>query len=130
MSFWDKLVEERINQALAQGAFDNLPLSGQALKLEDDSHIAAELRLAHKILANAGYVPEAVELRRQITRLEELLPAMTDEKILCQAMRRMDYLKMKLESCHRVSPALEDARYAAKVAEKFSRPSTQERKND
>jgi hypothetical protein len=130
MSFWDKLIEERINQAARQGVFDNLPRSGQALKLEDDSHIAAELRLAHKILANAGYVPEEMEWRRQINQLEDLLPSMTDEKILCQAMRRLDYFKMKLENCRRLSPYLEEARYAAKLAEKFSRPPISGEKND
>jgi hypothetical protein len=129
MSFWDKLIEERINEAANKGAFDNLPKAGQPLELEDDSHIPAELRLAHKILANAGYVPEEVELSRQINRMEDLLQAMPDEKTRYTAMQRLNYLKLKLASIRPTSPHLEEARYAAKIMDKFSKMHTGE-KND
>jgi hypothetical protein len=126
MSFWDKLVEERINEAANRGVFDNLPKAGQPLELEDDSHIPAELRLAHKILANAGYVPEEVALKRQIHNIEDLLRAMPDEKIRYTAMQRINYLKLKLAGIRPTSPHLEEARYAAKIVDKFSKMHTGE----
>ena len=47
-----KIVEERIRQAQRKGEFDNLSGHGEPLNLEDDSGIAGDLRLAHKILKN------------------------------------------------------------------------------
>jgi len=53
----DAQVEQRILQAIKYGEFDDLPGSGKPLDLEDDRLIPEELRLAHRILKNAGYVP-------------------------------------------------------------------------
>ena len=44
---FNKIVEERIRMAQKKGQFKNLAGSGKPLALEDDSHIAEELRLAY-----------------------------------------------------------------------------------
>ena len=68
-----KIVEERIRQAQRKGEFENLSGHGEPLNLEYDSGIAGDLRLAHKILKNAGFLPPEVELRKKITKVEQLL---------------------------------------------------------
>jgi len=73
---FDKIVEERIRAAQRKGQFKNLAGSGKPLVLEDDRHIAEELRLAHKILKNADCLPPEVELKKEIERTEQLLGAM------------------------------------------------------
>ena len=50
------------------GEFDNLEGQGQPLKLEDDSHIPPELRMAYKILKNADCLPPELELRQEIVQ--------------------------------------------------------------
>jgi hypothetical protein len=51
-----------------KGEFDDLPGSGEPLVLDDDSHIAPELRAGYRLLKNAGCLllnlnsAEAVEL--------------------------------------------------------------------
>ena len=50
---FSKIIEERIRKAQEKGAFENLEGAGKPLDLKDDSHIAEDLRLAHKILKNA-----------------------------------------------------------------------------
>ena len=52
------IAEQRIREACERGAFDSLPGAGKPLELEDDSHIPEDLRMAYKLLKNAGYVPE------------------------------------------------------------------------
>lgn len=65
----DELVERRIAQAQAQGAFDDLPGAGAPLALDDDPLVPQEWRVAYRILRNAGLVPPEVEHLREIRRL-------------------------------------------------------------
>lgn len=76
MSF-DELVEEKIQEAMARGDFDNLAGAGKPLDL--DSYFAApeDLRMAWAMLKNAGYMPEAVQALREIATLKTQLAAAT-----------------------------------------------------
>ena len=51
------IAEEKIREAQAEGAFDNLPGRGRPLQYEDDSGIPPDLRMAYKVLKNAGCLP-------------------------------------------------------------------------
>ncbi len=54
------VAEEKIREAERNGAFENLSGAGRPLRLEDDSHIAPELRMAYTILKNSGHLePDA-----------------------------------------------------------------------
>lgn len=57
----DFIAEQRIAEAIANGDFDDLPGSGKPLELDDDSLLPEELRLACRILKNAGFVPPEIE---------------------------------------------------------------------
>lgn len=57
----DFIAEQRIAEAIANGDFDDLPGSGKPLELDDDSLVHEELRLAYRILKNAGFVPPEIE---------------------------------------------------------------------
>ena len=67
------LAEVKIRQAIDRGDFDNLPGQGRPLKLEDLSHVPPELRMAYKLLKNNGFLPEEMELQKEIHSLDELL---------------------------------------------------------
>ncbi len=86
------IAEERIREAMEQGAFDNLPGRGEPLKEEDDSGIPEELRMAYHLLKNAGCVPPEVEERRQIAALADLVDKTSDEHERLQQMRRLEAL--------------------------------------
>jgi hypothetical protein len=66
---FDDLIERRIEEARRQGAFDDLPGAGRPLELDDDRLVPEELRVAWRILKNAGYVPPEVEALRDIDAL-------------------------------------------------------------
>lgn len=57
----DDLVESRIRDALERGEFDALPGSGQPLPEEDLTGVPDDLRVAFRILKNAGCVPAELE---------------------------------------------------------------------
>ncbi|MDY0375336.1 MAG: DUF1992 domain-containing protein [Desulfobacterium sp.] len=71
---FEAIVEERIKQAQQRGEMDNLPGQGKPLPREDID-FSNEFRLAYKILKNAGFLPPEVELRKDISAMEQLLDA-------------------------------------------------------
>jgi len=52
------LAERKIQEAMAEGQFDNLPGCGRPQVLEDLSHLPEDLRLAYRILKNSGHLEE------------------------------------------------------------------------
>ena len=80
MSIFEKIAERKIEQAIANGEFDNLPNKGKPLDLDDMSMVPEELRMAYKILKNAGIVPEELELQKSIVTLTDLLNSCADEE--------------------------------------------------
>ncbi|RUM87223.1 MAG: DUF1992 domain-containing protein [Thermodesulfatator sp.] len=134
MSFliFQKLAEERIQEAIRNGEFDDLPGKGQPLQMEDLSFVPEEVRLAYKVLKNAGFVPPELELRREIRSLEDLLESLGEEEMEEQyrIMRRLDFLLLKLREVHRRSILLEeDSRYYRLVAQKVARLREKERRS-
>jgi len=119
---FDKIAEERIREAIERGEFENLPGKGKPLKLDDDSHIPQDLRLAYKILKNADCLPPELELRKEIRNTEALLAGMQDTQEKYKQMKRLNFLVMKLNMMRNVSPLLEESqRYYDKVVEKMGR---------
>ena len=57
----DFLAEQRIAEAIAKGELDELPGEGRPLDLDDDALVPEELRLAYRILKNAGIAPPEVK---------------------------------------------------------------------
>jgi hypothetical protein len=57
MLLFDLIAEQRIAEAIARGELENLPGAGRPLDLGDDALIPEDLRMAFRILKNAGFVP-------------------------------------------------------------------------
>jgi hypothetical protein len=73
---WESLVERQIREAMAEGAFEDLPYRGERLPIEDDSS-AGDWAMAHRMLKCAGIAPPWIEsdkeARRQMAELEGLI---------------------------------------------------------
>jgi hypothetical protein len=68
---WEKLAQNRIEEAIASGEFDDLPGRGRPLDLTDYfSHSPAE-RAGVSLLKNAGVVPPEIELLRLAASVEK-----------------------------------------------------------
>ena len=96
MLFLEIVAERKIREAMERGEFANLPGAGKPLRLDDDSMIPEDLRLAYKILRNAGCIPPELELRKEIITLRDLLRTVEDEGARRDAMRELNYRLLKL----------------------------------
>jgi hypothetical protein len=90
------IAEERIQAAMRRGEFHNLPGAGKPLRLDDDPLVPAEVRVANRILKNAGLVPVEVEQRREIALLEADIPGIRDDAERTKAIEKLALLKLRL----------------------------------
>lgn len=120
MICFQKIAERRILEAIREGAFDDLPGAGQPLELENDSHVPADLRVAYKILKNAGFVPEEVALRKEIVQAEDLLAGMEDTKAKYRQLKKLNFLIMKLNMLRKTHTGMEKTQhYEKKLVERL-----------
>ena len=95
----DLLVEQKIAEAIARGDFDGLPGAGRPLDLDDDPLIPEDLRLAYRILKNAGFVPPEIETLSEISQLEQLVNrACEDAAARSKAARKLALLRTRIEA--------------------------------
>jgi len=75
----DKFIDERIRRAIEAGEFDNLPGKGKPIDLSAYFETPEDLRMAYSILKSNDFVPEEVELLREIDGLTKQMEASTDD---------------------------------------------------
>ncbi len=122
MDAFRKIVEQKIKEAQQKGEFDHLPGCGRPLVMEDDSRIPEDLRLAYKILKNAGCIPPELELKREIKSMEDMLEGMPEGREKYRQMKRINYKIMKLNMMGKKSPLLEETEiYYKKLVDRFGR---------
>lgn len=100
----DQIAERKIAEAVERGDFDDLPGAGQPLDLTDDALIPEDLRMAYRILKNAGFVPPEVETLNEIAALERI--ALGD----ALAVKKLALLRARVEP-----------RYYARALERLAR---------
>ncbi|MGE5190513.1 MAG: DnaJ family domain-containing protein [Gemmatimonadota bacterium] len=96
MLAFEIIAEQRIREAIERGEFDRLPGAGQPLRLDDDAMVPPELRVAYKILKNAGCLPPELELRKEIVTLRALLRAVGDDGERRATIRELNRKLLKL----------------------------------
>ena len=72
-------VEEQIQKAMAEGAFDDLPGKGKPIDLETYFSTPEHLRMAYSVLKSGDFIPEEVQLFRDIDELKAQLKACKNE---------------------------------------------------
>jgi hypothetical protein len=78
--FSEKLIEEKIREAMEKGEFDNLPGRGKPLDLDAYFATPADLRLGYSVLKSAGCLPVEVELQNEIESLKARLSVCDDDR--------------------------------------------------
>ncbi len=124
----DDLVESRIRDAQARGEFDGLPGSGRPLPDEDLTAVPAELRVAFRILKNAGCVPAEVGALRdldsmiaQLARDEGGEPRVQDAAARARGRRKLVALTMALEANGMGRSAAALFEYRERIVERLGR---------
>jgi len=118
---YEKIVEQRIKEAMEKGEFENLPGKGKPIPLEDDSHVPEDLRLAYKLLKNADCLPPELLEKKEILQMEDMLTAIPDEKERYKLIKKINFKIMKLNVMGRKSPLLEEKQiYYKKLIDKIA----------
>ena len=120
---FQKIIEKRIKDAQKRGEFEDLPGSGEPFRIEDDSHVPEDLRLAYKILKNADCLPPELELKREIRQMEDMLEKIPDEKEKYRQIKRINYKILQLNMMGRGSSPLlaETEIYYGKLVDKMAK---------
>src|SRR4026207_188051 len=100
MSF-EKNVDEKIEEAIARGEFDNLPGEGKPVDLDAYFATPEHLRMGYSILKSADIIPEEMELLKQIEGLKKSLDWCTSQiekrAIQKQLSEKITHFNMRME---------------------------------
>jgi hypothetical protein len=121
MLILDWIAERRIHQAIERGELDQLPGAGRPLVLDDDRLVAEDLRVAYRILKNAGYVPPELQCMREIADLQRSIEDKPDTESRRRALTRLSLLRAHLELRRGARPTLDDSRYAERLLVRLER---------
>jgi len=80
--------EHRIAKAIRDGELDNLPGAGKPLPPDPYANLSDSVRAAARVLGNSGYVPEEVDLLREMNEARESLKAAGTEQERTARMRK------------------------------------------
>ena len=122
MHFLELIAERKIAEAEREGALKDLPGEGAPLALDDDPLIPEDLRMAYRILKNAGLVPEEISMLREVAQLEALVrDSEPQDAAGSHAARRLELLRMKLDqAAPGRSSLLLGERYRQRILERMA----------
>jgi len=85
----EKLLDEQIQKAIAEGKFDNLKGAGKPLNLDGYFATPEDIRVGYTLLKNNDFVPEEIELLKEIGILREKIkncPIEDEKKVLSKKL--------------------------------------------
>ncbi|TYS67932.1 DUF1992 domain-containing protein [Sutcliffiella horikoshii] len=91
-----RLTDEKIKKAYEDGEFENLPGYGKRLELEDLSNVPPEMRMAYKMMKNAGMMEEQ-QVRTEIEYLEDLIDGANSEAEEARLNQRLTEKQLRLQ---------------------------------
>ncbi len=119
MTTFERMAEQRIAEAIERGELSDLPGAGKPLALDDDALIPEELRLAYRVLKNAGCVPPEIERLNEIRSLRHLLANVDDEAARRRALLRLNLLMAQTSAGRRHGDLRIEQGYCEKIAERL-----------
>ena len=112
------IAERKIAQTIQNGELEVEGWQNRPLP-EEDQQVPPELRMAYKLLKNAGYLPPEIEAKKEIRHLEELVAATEDEHERLRQMKKLDVLRLKVNTMRQRPIHVEEGDYHRKVVERI-----------
>jgi hypothetical protein len=112
------VAEQKIQEALRNGEFDQLPGAGKPLEMEDLSHLPPETRMAYTILKNSGFVEAPRDMQRPLSPDREFTRANPEEGTTRDKLHKLDVLMHRLRRARGQAdfvPPILDALYLDKL---------------
>jgi hypothetical protein len=95
-----KIAERKIQEGIEEGKFDNLPGMGKPLELNDGDSLPLDVRMANKVLKNAGVLPEWIQVQHEITSEREEMARYRERVAAENVKRRARLEQQKLPADH------------------------------
>jgi hypothetical protein len=95
-----KIAERKIQEGIEEGKFDNLPGKGKPLELNDGDSLPLDVRMANKVLKNAGVLPEWIQVQHEITSEREEMARYRERMAAENGKRRARLEQQKLPADH------------------------------
>ncbi len=96
-----RIAEQKIAQAIKEGSLTFEKWKNKPLPKDDDQFVPDDLKMAYKMLKNAGFLPPEIEAKKEIQRLEELIADTEDEHVRLKQMKKLNLLLMKADAVRR-----------------------------
>ncbi|MEM8629934.1 MAG: DUF1992 domain-containing protein [Pseudomonadota bacterium] len=94
---WQRLTEQQIRKAQLEGKLSGLDGEGKPLPHRpEEAYLDAGEAAAHRIMAEAGALPEEVRLKKELAAAQEAYRAAKGTDAEKPAMRRVADVQMKL----------------------------------
>lgn len=91
----EKLIEQKIREAMGRGEFDNLDGRGKPVDLSDYFSTPEDVRLGYKLLKDAKIVPEELALLRETEELKAELERCNTEDEKRRIRRTIEEKRLK-----------------------------------
>ena len=115
------IAERKITEAIQKGLLDIQEWHNRPLPMTNDNLVPEELRMAHKILKNAGYLPPEIEAKKEIQQIEDLLTTCEDERTRVKQIKKLNYLMLKLNTMKGDAENIESQEeYYRRIVERIS----------
>jgi hypothetical protein len=115
MNFLAELAERAIREAQERGEFDALSGQGRPLPEASDPFMPETLRMAYKVLKNAGYIPKEIQDQQEIRSLIECLEQETDESRKMRQIQKVQLFITRAKMEHGGLLQEENEKYFQKV---------------
>ena len=80
MDFTSLVSEDKIKKAYENGEFENLPGFGKPLPKDSLESVPEELRMAFRVLKNAGYSLEENKIKQELLSIEDLMKTCKEQE--------------------------------------------------
>jgi hypothetical protein len=119
MNIFLTIAERKIQEAIANGDFENLPGAGRPIDEDQDTWVPEDLRMAYRILKNAGCIPPELQLRKEIAAMKDPIRSLDDSPARTDKLRELNFRIMKLNMMRKRPLYLEELpEYEARFYEK------------
>lgn len=108
MEIFSTIAERMIFEAIERGEFENLSGSGKPIKIEDETFIPEDLRMAYKVLKGSGFLPPELELKKEIVSMKDLINSLDDDKERLKKIRELNFKIMKFNMMRKKPLNFED----------------------
>lgn len=98
MDFFSIMAEEQIKKANNNKEFENLPGFGKPLPFDDLASVPKDLRMAIRVLKNAGYTVEDNQLKQEMLSIEDLIKKCEDPEENQRLQRKLNEKMLRFNS--------------------------------